>query len=112
MEQMGKELLGGFVKTGTPDSVAEKPPERNKENLRQFFISKRLNFREAPGKINEPIPLMPQMRGMSLRKGLQQIDKHRMKVRINGSGRIVAQYPLPGQSLVGIDECILTLDTK
>jgi len=112
MEQMGKELLGGFVKTGNPDSVAEKPPERNKENLRQFFISKRLNFREAPGKINEPIPLMPQMRGMSLRKGLQQIDKHRMKVRINGSGRIVAQYPLPGQSLVGIDECILTLDTK
>lgn len=112
MEQMGKELLGGFVKAGSPDTAADKPPERNKENLRQFFISKRLNFREAPGKINEPVPLMPQMRGLSLRKGLQQIDKHRMKVRINGSGRIVAQYPLPGQSLVGIDECILTLDTK
>lgn len=112
MEQMGKELLKGFVKTGNLDNVAEKPPERNNENLRQFFISKRLNFRETPEKINEPVPLMPQMRGLSLRKGLRQIDTYKMNVRINGSGRIIAQYPLPGQSLVGVDECILTLDTK
>ena len=112
LESMGKELLTGFVKSQSPETVAAQPPERSKENLRQFFISKRLTFREAPGKVNEPVPVMPQMRGMSLRKGLQQIDKYKMKVRINGSGRIVAQYPLPGQSLLGVDECILTLDTK
>jgi len=112
LEAMGKELLSGFVKSQMPDSVATVPPERSKENLRQFFISKRLTFRETPGKAKEPVPVMPQMRGMSLRKGLQQIDKYKMKVRINGSGRIVAQYPLPGQSLLGVDECILTLDSK
>ena len=112
LEAMGKELLAGFVRSPSTETVSDRPPERSRENLQQFFISKRLNFREAPGKANEPVPTMPQMRGMSLRKGLQQIDKFKMKVRINGSGRIVAQYPLPGQSLVGIDECILTLDSK
>lgn len=112
LESMGKELLTDFVKNQSTETVAAAPPERSKENLRQFFISKRLNYREAPGKISEPVGLMPQMRGMSLRKGLQQIDRYRMKVRVNGSGRIVAQYPLPGQPLLGVNECILTLDTK
>ncbi len=112
LEAMGKELLSVFVKSQSLEGLAERPPERSKENLRQLFISKRLSFREAPGKANEPIPLMPKMRGMSLRKGLQQIDKYKMKVNINGSGRIIAQYPLPGQSLIGVDECMLTLESK
>jgi len=112
LESMGKELLAGFVKNNSTEAVAATPPERSKENLRQFFISKRLNVRETPGRISEPVGVMPQMRGMSLRKGLQQIDRYKMKVRINGSGRIVAQYPLPGQPLLGIDECMLTLDSK
>jgi len=112
LEQMGKELLAILAKTPPPAGLPDKPPEKSQENLRQFFISKRLNFRNTPGKANEPPPVMPQMRGMSLRRGLQQIDAYKMKVRINGSGRIVAQYPLPGQPLTGVDECILTLDTK
>jgi len=112
LESMGKELLTGFVKSQTTENVADAAPEQNKENLRQFFISRRLNVREAPGKVSEPVAVMPQMRGMSLRKGLQQIDRYKMKVRVNGSGRIIAQYPLPGQPLLGIDECILTLDAK
>jgi PASTA domain. len=112
LELMGKELLAALAKVPPPDALPEKPPEKSEENLRQFFISKRLNFRNAPGKANEPIPRMPQLRGMSLRKGLQQIDKYKMTVRVNGSGRIIAQYPLPGQPLTGVDECILTLDSK
>jgi cell division protein FtsI (penicillin-binding protein 3) len=112
LEQMGKELLAVLAKMPQPEGLPEKPPEKSQENLRQFFISKRLNFRNAPGKTNEPIPVMPQMRGMSLRKGLQQIDQYKLKVRVNGSGRIVAQYPLPGQPLLGVDECIITLDSK
>ncbi len=112
MEQMGRELLGQFTKTTVAQSVSEKPPERNKENMRQFFISKRLNFKESPGKITESTPRMPKVRGMSLRKGLQQLDRYNIKMRINGSGRIIAQYPLPGQSLIGIEECMLTLEPR
>ncbi|MBV5316803.1 MAG: hypothetical protein JZU50_03240 [Desulfobulbaceae bacterium] len=112
LEEMGKELLTLFVKEQPAEVSQGKPPQKNTENLRQFFISKRLNFRETPGKVNEPIPVMPMVKGMSLRKGLQQLKQYKMKIRVNGSGRIVAQYPLPGQSLAGVNECVLTLDTK
>jgi len=112
LEEMGKEMLALFIKEQPMTAVPETPPKRNMENLRQFFISKRLNFRVATGKANEPVAVMPLVRGMSLRKGLQQLNQYKMKVRVNGSGRIIAQYPLPGTPLAGIDECILTLDTK
>ncbi len=112
LEGMGKEMLALLVQEQTVENMPEKPPARNPENLRQFFISKQLNFRKNPGKVDEPVPVMPSVKGMSLRKGLQQLKQHKMKVRVNGSGRIVAQYPLPGQPLAGVDECILTLDSK
>jgi cell division protein FtsI (penicillin-binding protein 3) len=112
LEGLGKDLLSLFVKEQPIEGSPEKPPAKNKENLRQFFISKRLNFREATGPISEPVAIMPLVKGMSLRKGLQQLKPYKMKVRVNGSGRIITQYPLPGQPLAGVDECILTLDSK
>lgn len=112
LESLGKELLATLAMREEPGMIAEKPSAKSPENLRQFFISKRLNFRAIPEKDDQPVALMPQMRGMSLRKGLQQIEKYKLKVRINGSGRIVAQYPLAGQPLTGIDQCIVTLESK
>ena len=55
---------------------------------------------------------MPRLRGMSLRKGLQQLNPHAMRIQVSGSGRIIAQYPLPGTPLRGVNECILTLDAR
>ncbi len=112
LEEMGKELLTLFVKDAPTEVLLTKAPQKNPENLRQFFISKRLNFREAPVKVNEPVAVMPMVKGLSLRKGLQQLKQYKMKIRVNGSGRIVAQYPLPGTPLAGVNECVLTLDTK
>ncbi|NLX18484.1 MAG: hypothetical protein GXY53_04265 [Desulfobulbus sp.] len=112
LEQMGKELLGKFTKTSLAKSVLDRPPARSMENMRQFFISKRLNFKEASGKTAEAVPRMPKVRGLSLRKGLQELDRYNLRMRINGSGRIIAQYPLPGQSLKGIEECVLTLEPR
>ena len=88
------------------------PPPKSAENLRQFFISRRLNVREEPGKASEQVALMPRLRGMSLRKGLQQLNPHAMRIQVSGSGRIIAQYPLPGSPLRGVNECILTLDVR
>ena len=112
LEGLGKDLLSRFVKEPQLEVTPEKPPKRNSENVRQFFISKQLNFKEIPGKAKEQVALMPLVKGMSLRKGLQQLKPYKMKVRISGSGSIVAQYPLPGQPLAGVEECILTLDSK
>jgi cell division protein FtsI (penicillin-binding protein 3) len=112
LETLGRELLANLAKVDESELVAEQPPAKSPENLRQFFISKQLNFKVDAGKNDEPVALMPETRGMSLRKGLQQLEKHKLKVRINGSGRIVAQYPLAGQPLTGVDDCIVTLESK
>lgn len=111
LEQMGRELLASF-QVERQERVAEAPPPKSAENLRQFFISRRLNVREEPGKASEQVALMPRLRGMSLRKGLQQLNPHAMKIQVSGSGRIIAQYPLPGTPLRGVNECILTLDAR
>lgn len=112
LEELGRDLLATLARQEEPNAVAATPPAKSQENLRQFFISKRLNFTNAPEKDAIAAAVMPQMRGMSLRKGLQQIDKFKLKVRINGTGQIVAQYPLAGQSLTGVEECIVTLEPR
>ncbi len=112
LEDVGRDLLATLAQQAEPNVAAAVPPSRSEENRRQFFISKRLNFKNAPEQEDEAVALMPQMRGMSLRKGLQQIDKLKLKVSINGTGQIVAQYPLPGQPLVGVEECIVTLEPR
>lgn len=111
LEQTGRELLAAF-QVDRAEQVADKPPSKSPENLRQFFISRRLNVREQPGKASEQVALMPMVRGMSLRKGLQQLNPHGMKIQVSGSGRIIAQYPLPGTPLRGVNDCILTLDAR
>ena len=55
---------------------------------------------------------MPALRGLSLRKALQKIDPYKMKVSFNGSGKVIAQYPPAGTSLLGMNECMLTLDER
>ena len=52
---------------------------------------------------------MPEVTGMSLRKALQKLNQQKLMIRIEGSGRIVAQIPKPGTSLSGISECRLAL---
>ena len=62
-------------------------------------------------KIREQVTVMPTVTGLSLRRGLQVLSPYNIKVRVHGNGRIIAQYPLPGASLAGVDECILTLES-
>ncbi len=112
LDRLGRELLVSLAKGEEQEVAVKVPTDRSPENRRQFFISKRLNFKDRPDQHSEAVARMPQMRGMSLRKGLQQISQYKMKVRVNGSGRIVAQYPLAGQPLTGINECIVTLESR
>lgn len=52
--------------------------------------------------------LMPDLRGLSLRKALRNMQQFDLKVRVAGSGRVVAQQPRAGLIVSG-DECLLTL---
>ena len=112
LTKQGKELLTVLVKDQGGEEANGMPPSKSQENRRQFFISKRLNLNEPAEKAGEVAAVMPALRGMSLRKGLQRLNPHKVLVKVNGSGTIVAQYPLPGATLRGVNECVLTLNSK
>lgn len=59
----------------------------------------------------EIIPeIMPDLKGLSLRKSLRLLQGLELKINIEGTGRVVSQKPLPGEALKGISECSLILE--
>lgn len=53
---------------------------------------------------------MPDVIGLSLRKGLRMLDGSPVKINIEGTGRIIKQYPPPGTPLKQDMECRLVLE--
>ena len=54
--------------------------------------------------------LMPDLKGLSLRKALRSLQPLGLKVKVVGYGRVVAQLPQPNSN-IGQDECVLTLQS-
>lgn len=52
---------------------------------------------------------MPDVQGLSLRKALQVLQSSGLRLRVDGSGRVVSQQPRPGASLRGVDEGVIEL---
>ena len=53
---------------------------------------------------------MPDLKGFSVRKALRILQPLALKIKIVGSGRIVAQLPQPGLK-IGKGACVLTLQS-
>lgn len=51
--------------------------------------------------------IMPDLRGMSLRKSLKMITQYGLEVKINGSGKVINQAPEPGSILTKNNSIIL-----
>jgi len=47
----------------------------------------------------EDLPLMPGLLGMSFRQVLQTMERTKLNIRLQGSGRVVAQSPQPGNAI-------------
>ena len=58
---------------------------------------------DAPGATAE-VAVMPDFRGMSMRRVMQVMEKRGINIRLMGSGRAVEQNPPPGQTIRGADE--------
>lgn len=56
------------------------------------------------------IGIMPDLRGLSLRRSFQLLQNHNVKIRFQGTGRVVSQKPATGASLQGLTECVLILE--
>jgi cell division protein FtsI (penicillin-binding protein 3) len=52
---------------------------------------------------------MPDVRNLSIRKALQVLQNYNVRIRVEGSGRVVGQHPLPGTLLKDINDCVLEL---
>jgi cell division protein FtsI (penicillin-binding protein 3) len=81
-------------------------------NYNQFLISSRIDYQERSGRGAGRVEVMPQLVGLSLRKGLQRVNEYNLQVKIQGSGQIVSQVPGPGEPLQGVGECVLTLASE
>lgn len=92
--------------------TARAPAQKDPGNFTQFLISRRMDFQDRPGAANALAEKMPDVTGLSLRKGLQRLNPYHLLVNIEGSGRIVRQSPAAGTPLQGVSECTLTLDSK
>ncbi len=110
---LGRNLLPILVGYGgSVETFAEPSPEKNSVNLRRYFFSKKLSAAEVKENLVHAEPLMPSLIGLSLRKGLQQINRYNINVRIQGSGRIVDQIPAAGEPLTEIEICELILEKE
>uniref|UniRef100_UPI0040567617 PASTA domain-containing protein n=1 Tax=Candidatus Electrothrix sp. TaxID=2170559 RepID=UPI0040567617 len=113
LSEMGRKIQPNLVGYGGIVTDVTKPlPEQNVVNLRRYFLSKKLRSAEVKEKSVHTEPTMPALVGMTLRKGLQQINRYSIKVRIHGTGRIVKQKPAAGELLNEIELCELTLETE
>lgn len=114
----GKDLLGEMYasveKSSDPGHYVASaiPNKANQSNYTQFLISNRINYQEKGICGADRVKVMPQLVGLSLRKGLQRLNEYDLQVKIQGSGQIVSQLPAPGEPLQGIGECVLTLDPE
>ncbi len=109
---LGQRLLPVLAAYSASDSVAEHPGIKSEENYRRFLISRRLELPEQKKGFVQVDTTMPEVTGLSLRKGLQRISPYHLKVSIKGSGRIVAQNPAPGEPVTQSGVCELTLGSR
>ncbi|CAK8722401.1 Cell division protein FtsI (Penicillin-binding protein 3) [Candidatus Electrothrix laxa] len=110
---LGRNLLPILVGYGgSVETFAEPSPEKDPANLRRYFFSRKLSAAEVKENLVHAEPLMPSLIGLSLRKGLQQINRYNINVRIQGSGRIVDQIPAAGEPLTETEICELILEKE
>ncbi len=108
----GAELLVQLDQHKIATVAGRVPPDRDQANYNQFLISRRVDFRAPERLASRKAAVMPELTGLSLRKGLQRLNPYHLTVRIKGSGRIVDQEPAPGELLRERDECVLKLASR
>jgi cell division protein FtsI (penicillin-binding protein 3) len=112
MSAAGKSLLTDLYHVAGREQVAEHPAKKNEKNMAQFLISRRIDYIPSPVRKTGDAMAMPRLIGMSLRKGLQQLNRQKMRITVEGSGRIVAQSPGAGERLDNVESCRLTLESE
>ncbi len=112
MTRIGRVLLSALYATRASEQVAVYPGRKNEENFARFLIRRRMEYLPLAVTDRSDFPEMPRLLGMSLRKGLQQLNGRRLRIMIEGTGKIIAQTPAPGVRLKGVTSCSLRLQPE
>ena len=101
-----------------PSMVALQQVHKNLSDMMSMSERKESNYQQEQEKkvlagletiLELHPPPMPDLVGMSLRRALRLLQDKKVKIRIQGTGRVVAQSPSAGIPLDGVKECLLTL---
>ena len=57
-----------------------------------------------------PLQVMPDLKGMNIRRAVKILNGARLKCRVQGSGLAVSQDPLPGTPLKPDTDCIIKFE--
>jgi len=110
--------FAGSVEKVLPSMVALQQVYKNLSDMMSISERKESNYQQQEKKkkqerletiLKEQHPLMPELTGLSLRKALRLLQDKNVRVRIQGTGRVVAQSPAAGVPLHDVQECRLTL---
>jgi beta-lactam-binding protein with PASTA domain len=53
--------------------------------------------------------IMPDLEGLTAAQVIEMMEALPVEIRLNGSGIVVKQYPLPGKKMLPGKECVITL---
>ena len=84
----------------TPNQLKAKPEPPEADKVQQEAMSEGDAFDEQA----DGTSVMPDFRGMSMRRVLQVMEKRNLNIRLLGSGRAMEQSPPPGQAIKGTGE--------
>jgi hypothetical protein len=63
------------------------------------------------GMLDQQVVLMPNLKGLSIRKSLRLLQRAGLSITVKGTGRIVSQSPKAGKAIQKGEHCVLTLKT-
>jgi len=104
-----------FRQLRRPVSPARKGPVKQGDKLEDFYTKwlkihvKKKSTHQLPETASTP-DLMPKVLGFSLRKALQRLSGHGLKLQIIGAGHVVNQMPKYGVQLKDGQNCLLELN--
>lgn len=86
----------------TPTVAVSKPPAAAESKPSQVAIKAASS---DGGAMEQPVEggVMPDFRGMSMRRVLKVMEKQNINIKLLGSGRATEQYPPPGHKIMGVD---------
>lgn len=110
-----KPVIKEFLKTASENLRQQKKLSlaqgRNKVEgyLNSWLLTESEKIEASRRDYGENGKAMPDLRGMSIRQALRQLQDMDLQIFVHGSGIIIKQYPEPGEK-VESDKCVLTAD--